>query len=146
MEEVMKTAAAFVALMMAGAVYAGENTPEHGYFATTSRYQSVNTVKAERAYRTCLLSRHEGITESALAHVAMMKLAIPECEFKELKAGVREVARTAANPELRYKAWLITRVLEHPEIFSGITHGEYNSADELFGALASRLCTLSVKR
>jgi hypothetical protein len=142
----MKTTAAVVALMMAGAVYAREGTPERGYFANAARYQSVSTAKVERAYLGCLHSGHEGITESALAHVAMMKLAVPEARFKALKAGVIEVSRKAANPELRYKAWLTESVLEHPELFGGIIPGEYNSADELFGALASRLCTRSTTR
>lgn len=142
----MKTAAVVVALMMAGAVYAGESSTERSYFANAAMYQSVNTAKAERGYLGCLHSRHEGVTESALAHVAMMKLAVPQGEFKALKAGVTEVARKAANPELRYKAWLTASVLENPELFGGIARGEFNSADELFGALASRLCTLSVKR
>lgn len=142
----MKTAAALVAVMMAGAVYAGESTPERGYFANAARYQNVSTTKAERAYRACLLSRHEGVTESALAHVAMMKLVVPEGGFEELKGEVTRVARKAANPELRYKAWLTACVLEHPELFGGIPRGEYGSSDELFGALASRLCTPSVKQ
>ena len=110
-----------------------------GYFASPTSYSHANTAKAERGYMACIATANDGVVESALAHVAMMKLAIPENDYRLLKSRVAEVARTAASPETRYKAFLTGTVLENPDIFAGVARTGYESADELFGALASRL-------
>jgi hypothetical protein len=140
----MKTATVVAMVILAGTMYAQENTSERGYFANVSRYAQVSTVWAEQGYLGCLQSNNEGVMESALAHVAMMKLAVPAGEYKALKTKVAQIARTAATPEVRYKAFLTAKVLEQPEIFRSVAREGYGTADDFFAALASRLCLYSM--
>ena len=137
-EDVMKTYTVLVALMtLAAASTARSNEP--GYFSSTASYSHTNIAKAERGYMACLATANDGVVESALAHVAMMKLAMPDGDYRTLESRVAEVARTAASPETRYKAFLTEMVLKDAKIFEGVATSGYESADGLFGALASRL-------
>ncbi len=147
MEDVMKTAATVLTslLIAATAVYAQVDATDPSVFADLKHYSNVNTTKATQNYLGCLRSSNEGVIESALAQVAMMKLAVPEGNFRDLEARVAEIARASSAPELRYKAYLVATVLAQPEIFKGSAYGEYGDTDGLFGALASRLCAYCMK-
>lgn len=129
------TATVLVAMMMAAIVHAGEP----GYFSESAKYTAVEKTAAEKAYCASLKSDNEGVEESALAHVAMLKLSTPAAGMVEAKACVEEIARTASFNELRYKAFLVGMVLDHPEIFRNLARDGYTTPDELYAALASRL-------
>ena len=135
----MKTAVMVTMMILAASVYAQDGTQEQGYFTNPAKYLGMPVAKAERSYLACLQSNNEGVVESALAQVAMMKLVLPTCESKALQEKVGQMSRKAANPEMRYKAFLTANVLEQPQVFSGIESGRYNSADELFDVVATRL-------
>jgi len=129
------TAAVLAAMMMAATVHAGEP----GYFSESAKYTAVNKTAAEEAYCASLKSDNEGVKESALAHVAMLKLSTPVAGSREAKERVKEIARTASSSELRYKAFLVAMLLDHPEIFRNVARDGYGTPDELYAALASRL-------
>ena len=135
----MKTAAMVTMMILAASVYAQDGTQEQSYFGNPAKHRGLPIAKAERNYLACLQSTNEGVVESALAHVAMMKLVLPTFESKALQEKVWQMSRKAAEPEMRYKAFLTANVLEQPKVFSGIEWGRYNSADELFDVVASRL-------
>ncbi len=138
-EDVMKTIAALIMTVLTiSTVYAGEQR-ERGYFAETARYANVDANQAARGYISSLKSENEGVMESALAHVAMLRLAAPATESNALRVKVREIARKSSSNELRYKAYLVAKVIEYPEIFRGIELQEHGSADALFAAIANRL-------
>ena len=131
-------------MIMATTANAGENA--NTYFSDAATYKCINEKKVIRKYLTCLSSENEGVVESALAHVAMLKLMLPACDFKAVNAMVTEVSLKAASAETRYKAFLTKTVLEEPRMFVRINETRYNDADELFGAMASRLSqTLAVR-
>lgn len=132
------TATVLVMMLIISTVSAGESR-ERGYFAEVAKYTEVNTTQIARGYLASLKSDNDGVKESALAHVAMMKLAAPAIESNALRVRVREIARNSASTEIRYKAHLVTNVIEHPAIFSGLEREEYTTADELFAAIARRL-------
>jgi hypothetical protein len=133
-EDVMKKT--LVTLMMLAATAFAE-TKEHAYFGVSAAPTATNTVRAERGYLACLTTENDGVMESALAHVAMMKLTGSDCTM--LESRVAGVARTAASPEIRYKAFLTGKVLTNPDVFGSLAMGSYETPDELFGAIASRL-------
>ena len=133
----MKTYTVLFALtILAATSYA--RSDEHGYFADPSGYRDASFARAERGYLACLATTNDGVIESALAHVAMMKLEVPDADYSLLESRVAGVARTAASPETRYKAFLTGMVLTSPDILKGFRTG-YDTADEFFGAIASRL-------
>jgi hypothetical protein len=137
-ENVMKTTAVVVMMMLAATAKA-QFAPERAYFAKASYSQSINTARTEQSYLSCLRTGNDGVIESALAHVAMMKLTVPWNESKATMEKVGDVARTATSPEIRYKAFLTKAVLEDPRMFLGIASSGCNTPDELFSLLASRL-------
>ena len=136
-EDAMK-AAAVVAMMMVTVTVQAQNVSA-AYFGDPGRYEQIGTRKMERAYRVALKSENEGVVESALAHVAMMKLLLPAANHDAVKEQVVRVARSAAAPELRYKAHLTCMVLDRPEMFREMPRKGYATADELFGSVASTL-------
>lgn len=129
------TAAVLAAMMMTATVHAGEP----GYFSESAKYTVANKTAAEKAYCASLKSDNEGVRESALAHVAVLELSTPEPGSREVRACVERIARTASSDELRYKAFLVGVVMEHPEIFRNLSRDGYAAPDELYAALASRL-------
>ena len=88
---------------------------------------------------SALSSTNSGVVESALAHVAMVKLTMPDCEMKSVKAGVTAIERKGATEELRYKAWVVRTLIDNPNLFAGTAKAGYEGPDALFAALASRL-------
>jgi len=110
-----------------------------GYFSEPARYGDAERSKAERGYLHCLEATNDGVVESALAHVAMMKLAVPAGGLEMIESRVREISRTSPSPELRYKAFLTDMVLTHPETFAALVTTGFETPDALFGALAGRL-------
>ncbi len=134
----MRTYAAVVAMMMLAAAVSAQTTNVK-YFADESLYGSLNVTRAERGYLTCLNIGNDGVVESALAQIAMMKLMKATDGSEAMRTKVAAIARTAASQELRYKAFLTKTVLEDPGMFDTIARTGYESADELFGAIASRM-------
>jgi len=132
----MKTAA--VVAMMVIALQANAQAPEQPYFGASARYERLGT-GGGRIYLAALASENDGVVESALAHVAMMKLVRPDAGCPALREAVERTARTADTQELQYKAYLTLRVLDDPGLFKGLERGGYAAADEFFGAAASRL-------
>lgn len=134
----MKTYAAVVATLLLAAT-ANSQITNVKYFADEARYNSPNALRAERSYVVCLGSENDGVIESALAHVTMMKLMNAIDENKTLRTKVAMLARTASSAELRYKAFLTKSVLENPAMFKNLSTTSYDTPDELFGAVASRM-------
>jgi len=135
----MRTYASILALVLitASTTLAGDKSVR--YFSDAERYQHVNPVVLERDYISSLHSMNDGVVESALAHATMMKLVLPSRSNRALYERVIDIAKTATSPELRYKAFLSGMVLSNPEMFINTNIREFNSPDELFAALASRL-------
>ncbi len=132
----MKAYTVLVAMvMLTASAYASTGD----YFANPESYSTVNTATVVRNYASCLVSGNDGVIESALAHAAVMKLALPDADYRLLEAKVAEVARTATSPEIRYKAFLTGMVLDNPNMFRMLVTSSYEVPDELFAAIASRL-------
>ncbi len=143
----MKAAALVLGMMLAATSLNAQIIPsDRNYFADATQFGPNWIARAEKAYGDCLQSSNEGVVESALAHVAMMKLALPARGFSELESKVARLVKNAATPELRYKAYLALVALQHPEIFRNIGHQNYGGHDELYGVLANKLCNYSSVR
>ena len=143
----MKAAAFALAMMVAvTASNAQSMAAEQGYFADATKFEPALIGQAEKGYIDCLKSDNDGVVESALAHVAMIKLALPARGFKEVELQIARLVKNAATPELRYKAYVTLVVMQHPEIFGSVAQGDYRGSDELFGAMSSRLCNYTSAR
>jgi hypothetical protein len=109
------------------------------YFSDVVSIQTAELATAERNYAACLASGNEGVVESALSHVAMMKLMYPVKEFAKLQRAVAKVESESPSQETRYKAYLVSALFNNPKQFASEARTDYNSPDELFGSLATRI-------
>ena len=132
---------AVVMMILATTAYSQNRASDNEltYFPSAPKYQCMDFQKASAQYLTALSSENAGVVESALAHVAMMKVMLPACNFKQLKAKVEEMAISAGSIETRYKAFLVKSVLDEPEMFNRIAYARYDSAEEWLGAISSRM-------
>lgn len=137
----MKAVAMFAAamvLMSAPAMQAQDKT-EGSYFPDTVVYKSANIPAALRAFEGCLTTENEGVQESAMAHLAMLKLMVPAVDAAAITHRLEALATAASAPGVRYKAYITSQVYRSPELFAAERGGKYNDGEELFHALAARL-------
>lgn len=128
-------AAVTIAMMIASASRAsGQN-----YFSDSTTYASVGAINAAEAYKSALSSSNKGVVESALAHVAMIKLTVPDCEMRSVKASITTIETKGATEEMRYKAWVVRALMDNSKLFVGIKKAGYDEPDALFGALSSKM-------
>ncbi|MEO8168435.1 MAG: hypothetical protein ABI623_09315 [bacterium] len=130
--------AGILAVALSTGVQAQNSTNEPAYFSDLIALQSASTATVEKGYMYSLRSENEGVVESALAHIASLKLAYPVKEFGKLRSEIQKIARTHASQEVRYKAFLVASLLKNPWQFAADARVEYATPDELFGALATR--------
>ena len=109
------------------------------YLSTTSSYKQAYVDRAVKNYRGCLESPNAGVVESALAHVAKMKLILQVLDCKGLEKRIDFLTMHGQTPAIRYKAYLTRMVFDNPGMFLQDSQTEYKDSDELFGAVANRI-------
>lgn len=132
----MKALAAVAVAMM---ITSAANATGRSYFSDSARYACVGAAKAAQAFKPALSSPNQGVVESALAHVAMIKLTIPECELRSVSAIISGIEVRGMTEELRYKAWIVRMLMDNPRMFGDVAKAGYEDPDALFAALASSL-------
>jgi hypothetical protein len=128
-----------VAAAIATSALAQNGAKEIAYFSDIVTIQKADYSKLEKKYASTLSSENLGVVESGLAHIAMFKLMYPVKEFSVLEQAVKDVAAKNPSPEIRYKAYLVMSLFKNPAQFASQACSNYNSPDDLFGALATRI-------
>ena len=82
---------------------------------------------------------NDGINESALAVVAMVKLDLPADEFSMIKGEIDRLVTNGATPMIRYRAYLVKAVFANPAMFKEEAARQYSDRDEFFSALAGKM-------
>ena len=108
-------------------------------FSHELNYNKAKMPAAKRNYLWTLQSDNDGVVESVLAHVTQMRIMVPQEDMKDIEAILGRLALNGRTPIIRYKAYLATQVFASPELFDEITKADYESSDQFFTALASRL-------
>jgi hypothetical protein len=142
-EDVMKTFTALtILIMMTSAAVAGERD----YFSDSSRYARLGAANGAGSYLRALSSANRGVVESALAHVAMIILTMPDCGMTEITTVVAAIERKGSTKEVRYKAWVVKELMDNPGMFAGIAKERYAEPDALFAALEGRMAEYCAAR
>jgi hypothetical protein len=81
---------------------------------------------------------NNGIVESALAVVTMIKLDLPADEFPMIRDEIDYLAAHSTTPMIRYRACLAEAVFDNPAMFKEAAARQYSDPEELFSALADR--------
>jgi len=133
----MKTRNLVLAGLMLAGITAGSNA--QSYFSSTFVTGSAQKARIVRNYLACLGSANEGTVESALAHIAALKLRNPRIDLSDFNDAVTHLSREASTPLIRYKAYLTGAVLDNVALFADESCKAYTEADEMYLAVSSRL-------
>jgi hypothetical protein len=96
-------------------------------------------VRYDRNYASALRNANNGVVESALAIVTMMKLDLPSDNFPKIMNEVRYLITHGATPRIRYRACLAEEVFSNPAAFKVPATSTYHDYDAFFSALDESL-------
>lgn len=117
---------------------AGVKEPQ-GFFADLVAYRTLDLGRVERNFADALEFPVDGVVESAIAQLAMVKLAQPLVDSDELKDRIDDLSEHGRTPAIRFKAYLTRMVFEQPQLFEHVSRWSYANGDQLFMALARSL-------
>jgi hypothetical protein len=76
--------------------------------------------KAITAYQECLTNETNGVVESAIYNVIVMKSYYPAQDYSDLVYKINKIAAKGNTAKLRYKAQLASLYFEYPALFEGM--------------------------
>ncbi len=114
-------------------------TDERPCISNTVSYTPANIPRAKKGFLGTLQTDNDGVMESCLAHVAQMRIMLPQEDMKDIEATVNRIVSNGWTPAIRYKAYLASQVFASPETFRGVAAASYESSDAFFAAIAGRL-------
>lgn len=137
----MKTLAMVAAAMvfMAAPAMQAQSTADEKYFPDPAVYKTANIPVALKAFYSCLTTNNEGVQESAMAHLTMLKLMMPSVAEEAITHRLEALSTDAPAPGTRFKAYIASQVYRTPELFANERENNYRNGEELFNALAVRL-------
>ena len=100
----MKTTIIFLALLLLVTAAFAQTTR---HFSDYRSHQRADIDIFATRLLACLESTNEGVVESALAHIGLMKLYLPDQRFSELESKIHFLAIDGANQAIRYRAWSV---------------------------------------
>jgi hypothetical protein len=109
------------------------------YFSDFRSHSHANLDRAAKYYLASLDAENEGVVESALAHIARMKMYFPEMAFEHIAAKVADLSVSGSTPRIRYQAYLVNAIFSTPSVFAEESRRDYESPEALFSAVAERL-------
>ncbi|MCI0694239.1 hypothetical protein L0337_19810 [candidate division KSB1 bacterium] len=116
-----------------------------GMHANGAVFRQKILTTALRGYEACLRADIEAVVESAIFHAVIMKIKIPDQDYSKIIGEMKRLAFEAANPKLRYKAYLGACIISSPEQFLDSTQSEQllsftdERRDEFFAFIAAAL-------
>ncbi|MBP1691711.1 MAG: hypothetical protein H6Q32_1063 [Bacteroidetes bacterium] len=128
-----------VVVAAATMLVAATTMSQDAYFSSEGRHKTADLDKASQRYVLCLKESNQGVVQSALAHLVHMKLTMPATDFPAVEAEVKALSATSDSPSIRYQAYLASLVFENPAMFRSGSGADYDSPEELFSTIASRV-------
>jgi hypothetical protein len=95
--------------------------------------------KTAFAYLLCLNSPNQGVVESALGHVAFMRIAYPDIDLREIQEKVFDLSLRGATKPIRAKAFMTLQVFANPSGYKDAIQSNRGNGDGLFETIASRM-------
>jgi hypothetical protein len=109
------------------------------FFPVLKNFSAADKERVDKSYAISLSSDNNGLNESALAVVAMVKLDLPAEQFSRIKEEIDRLVTNGATPVIRYKAYLAEAVFANPAMFKDVAARQYTNRDAFFGALAEKM-------
>ena len=112
---------------------------ERPCISSTAHYATANLAQAKKNFLWTLQSDNDGVVESALAHVAQMRILVPNEDMRDIEVALAQLSNNGRTPVIRYKGYLATQVFASPALFARAAAVDYASGDDFFAAVALRL-------
>ena len=109
------------------------------FFPVLKNFSAADKERIDKNYAVAMSMVNDGINESALAVVAMVKLDLPADEFSMIKGEIDLLVTNGATPMIRYRAYLVKAVFANPAMFKEEAEHQYSDRDAFFSAIAERL-------
>jgi len=109
------------------------------FFPVLNKFSAADKERIDKSYAVSLSADHNGLNESALAVVTMVKLDLPADEFPRIKDEIDRLVTEGKTPAIRYKAYLAKAVFANPAMFQEEAAHQYRDRDIFFSALAGRM-------
>jgi hypothetical protein len=109
------------------------------FFPALAKISPAKKESLEQNFTADLSSGNEGLVESALSIVTMIKLDTPSEKLSMVREKIDDLVTSGATPVIRYKAYLAEAVFANPAMFKQEGLHTYGNPDELFNALAARM-------
>jgi hypothetical protein len=90
-------------------------------------------------YYTALNRNNEGIIESAITNIMIMKLYFPERNYDNFIAKLTELNTEGKSKQIRYKSYIACNYLKHPERYTWINKDSFKNTIELFNQFSEKL-------
>jgi hypothetical protein len=116
-----------------------------GMHANGEIFPQKTLTTALRGYESCLHADIDAVVESAIFQAVTMKIKIPQQDYSKIIREMKRLAFEAANPKLRYKAYLGVCIMSDSEQFLDAAQSEQLLAftddrrDEFFTFLATTI-------
>ena len=149
-QRTVHTAAALLILAVASCAAPAAAQPAGGagepYFSTVERHRTANIAMAERNLLKGLMSPCDGVVQSSMAQLIVMKVALPERSFSRVESSLRMLSVTGRTPEIRRNAYLACSVFDDARILTAAVYQACQGPDELFEAVAQGLQRTAVSQ
>ena len=109
------------------------------FFPVLKNFSAAGRERIDKSYAFDLSADNNGLNESALAIVAMVKLDLPADEFSMIKKEIERLVINGSTPAIRYKAYLVKTVFANPAMFKEVATRQYRDSDAFFSALAEQM-------
>ena len=109
------------------------------FYPVLKKYSAADKERMDKIFAFSLSFTNNGVIESALALVTMMKLDLPADEFPMIKDKIDYLAANGATLVIRSKAYLAGAVFAKPAMFKEEAARQYNNQNAFFSALADRM-------
>lgn len=127
------------ALLSVAAAAPAQSTADRPYFPAAEKYQNLDVRSLERSFVSALGSTNDGVVESAIAHVARLKMQVPSASMERVKAALGCLSVNGRTAGIRYRAYLAGLVFDDPGLFAKDAMQNFAGSEEFFTALSGRL-------
>jgi hypothetical protein len=125
---------------------AGNTSAVESLYARAGSYRSANIERLAPRYLHCLSSKNDGVVSSTIGVLARMALYSDRFDSRSIREEMSRLADASGVPSVRYRAYLVSMLLENPAWFAEEGAKEYQSDDDLFYALSNRLSKTLLSR
>jgi len=132
----MSVAVVMVMMATASARPQESGTLQGEQTAVRQSQRNMNTPRIVTNYLRCLDCDVPGVVETALGHVAYMRIAYPKLDLGILRTKLVELAVQGSTREIRYKAFTALEVFGEPTTFQRFIEHRDGNGDGILEEIA----------